>query len=154
MWIPSLSFMRRSLLSIADPMLSGAVSGPLGAAWLGLYILPTPVLSYQSVMDDITEATFHTYSRKELVWDLPYFGSELLYFLEAASLHWQPSDSAVPNTITGLFVADAETDGNLLLSTPVPAPGIPMSTPLNALTIIARFGLDSSGNWGDFTSLE
>jgi hypothetical protein len=153
-WIASLLFLQRMAAALVANQASGAYAGPLEAVYLGLYTNPTPVLNYNSTLANITEATFTGYVRKELVWDSAYFGAELYEYLEAGSLHWQPTDAVAPNVVTGLFIADAVSAGNLLLSGVFPPPGIPMSSSLNALTVIARFGLNSAQNWGDFTTLE
>jgi hypothetical protein len=149
-WIPSQKLLTDMANALRAHALAGPVNGSLDGTFLGLYQAGTPVLNRANVLADITEANFTGYARQALVWDAPYTDQAVLEVLEAASLHWQPTDAVVPNVITGLFIASAAVAGQLLASVPLPSPGVGLPGPLAALTVIARFGLDFDGNWGDF----
>lgn len=153
MWIPSLLLLQRMAAALTQVGGSGAAVGPLEAVYFGLYTAPTGVLTPQSVITDITEATFVGYARIEAVWEAPYFGAAGLEYLESQNMRFTATNGNTPNVITGFFVADALTAGNLLFSAPLPVPGIPMGSAGASFSNVTRFGLDSTGNWGDYSTL-
>jgi hypothetical protein len=153
-WTPSDYFMEQELLEISECGASAPFSGVLCASYVGLAIAPVPGISRSTVLADFTEASFPGYTRQLLTWRLPYFSEGGLWVLEAACVHWQPTANDAGQLITAAFVVSAASGGQLLLSTALPSPGIPMTSTQDALTAIVRYGLDPNANWGDFTTVD
>lgn len=154
MWTLSRIFLGRLMAWLVDLGNSGAPTPPLQIVYLGLYQAPTGTLTPDSVMSAITEANYTGYAREEVVWYPTYIDTTGPQTLEGASSHFAPTGSAVGNVITGVFLADALTGGNLLMSAVLPVPGVPLNGPSTAMTVDAIFQMAYTANYGtpDVTS--
>jgi hypothetical protein len=153
-WVPTQHFLQGLAAAAIANVASGGYTGPLKTAYLGLCIAPTPAFNQLSLITTITEANYDGYARQEIMWGTTYQSSSQLQVIPGGSLVFQPSDSTVPNTITGAFIADALTAGNLLMGLLLPPPGVPLDSAEAALELLVRFGLDFNGNWGDYAALD
>jgi hypothetical protein len=153
MWVPTQRLLQLAAAGLINHTASGNYDGPLRGAYLGLCIAPTPAFTELSTISSLTEATYTSYARQAIVWGTTYESAQDLQVIPAGSLVFQPSDAVTPNVITGVFMADAVSAGNLLCGLLFPGGGYPLPNAQSALEIAARFGLDFQGNWGDFAVL-
>jgi hypothetical protein len=135
------------LLAAATQAAAGA-AGPLHTAYMGLYIAPTPLPSFNMVIADITEAGFTGYARQALVWGPAYVTQAGNVGIDGGSLHWQPSDAVTPQTISGVFIASALTAGTLLAALQLDNP-VALPDAYHLLDAIQRVALDPTAYWGD-----
>lgn len=149
MYVPSRFLLNKLMTQLIDHAVAGPFSGVLDGIFMGLYIAPTPGLTPQSTMNNITEATYTGYARQAVVWHAPYIDPANAESIQAASLIWQPTDGVTPNQITGIFVADANAAGNLLLSSRLPGTGIPLGDATMAFGAALLFQLSYTGDYGD-----
>jgi hypothetical protein len=152
LWIPARATLN-SLLTCATQAATGAVAGPLNAAFLGLYIAPTPNLTPDSPLSAITEASFVGYVRQAVVWGSPYRAADGNECVDAHSLQFRPGDNTKPETITGLLLANAATGGALIASLPLPSPGIPLADQNALLDVMIRWAQDAAADYGDYALL-
>lgn len=150
MWVPTQRMLSLLAAAAVEHVVSGNYSGPLYTAYLGLCIAPTPAFTPLSVIGSLTEATYTGYARQQIVWGSTYVSSTGLQVIPGGSLVYQPSDAVTPNVITGAFLADALTTGNLLAGLLFPSPGFSLPNAASALEMVVRWGFDFSGNWGDY----
>lgn len=151
MWVPTDYFFEQALLELSENSPSSPFIGVLAGAYIGLGVAPTPGLSRGTVLSQITEANFPGYARQPLTWRLPYFGTNGLWNLEAGCVHWQPTGSLAGNLCTLSFIVTAISGGQLLMASIFTPPGEDLSNVQDALTVVARFGMDPLANWGDCT---
>jgi hypothetical protein len=127
-------FMQRVAQALIEHSTSGPFNGPLEAVWMGLYQPPTPNIGIHSTLANITEATYDGYARQPVVWYPPILSSSGPETLYGQDLNFSPTGSVTPNGITGIFLADALTAGNLLMAAVLPAP-VPLNGPTTALVV-------------------
>lgn len=150
MFIPSQYFLNKLLAQLADHAVAGPFSGILDGVYLGLNI-GTTMLRPPNTMADITEAGYTGYVRQLIVWHPPYVEGVAVATMQSAGLYFQPSDGVTPQTVTGIFLADASTAGNLLLSEPLAGGSINMFSAQNAFSVALRFQLDPADDYGGGT---
>jgi hypothetical protein len=108
------AMLEKILNQSADHAVAGPFSGCLDGVYVGLSVAPTTAQNPNGVLANIHEATYTGYARQLLVWHPAYIEPAGSVAIQSASLYWTPTDAVVPNIITGLFLADAITVGNLL----------------------------------------
>jgi hypothetical protein len=140
MWTVCALFLNQVLADIIGAGMSPS-GGVLHTAWLGLYIAPTTPITPQSTMLQITEATYDGYARQEIVWYPPYTDMLGPQTLTGQSLLFTPTDSTVPNMITGLFISSALTAGTLWMAQALASPGYPLQMVGESLVIVPQFQL-------------
>jgi hypothetical protein len=127
---------------------SGAYSGPLYQPYLGLYTAISPSASPDSVMANITEASFTGYARlQNTTWSGPSYAAAGLAEILTQLLEWTPTDGAVPQNIAGVFWADALTAGNLLGVDPFPSP-FPLPDQFSTLAWVGKLALQLAADYG------
>jgi hypothetical protein len=141
MWTVTTVLLQAILDAIYGHALPSGLVGPLDAVYVGLYIAPTAPINQNSLLSNITEATYDGYARQEIVWFPTFIDQAGPQTLEGASLFFSPTDATVPNTITGIFIASALTGGVLLAAQALATPGVPLIGPSNALTVVPQFQL-------------
>lgn len=154
MWVPTQRLLELMAAAAVQHTVSGNYSGPLYTAYLGLCIAPTPAFTQNSVLANITEANYTGYARQQIVWGATYQTVQSLQVIPGGLLTFQPSDAVTPNTITGVFIMDAVTVGNLLAGLLFTGGGYPLPNANTALEIAPRWGFDYAGNWGDFLAAD
>jgi hypothetical protein len=154
MWVPTDYYFEQELLGESEDSVSSPFIGVLADTYLALAVAPFPGLNRGTLLGAFTEPTFPGYARKELVWQLPYFGLNGLWNLEALAVHWQPTANVSGNLILGAMIVTAASGGMLLMAITLPGSGRDMSNIQNALTAIARFGKDPLANWGDLGQVD
>lgn len=148
MWSVTQAFMVRWLQWLASLGTSSPAHGPLYALYVGLYQSTSPPVTWTSIMSSVIEASYDGYARQEVVWYPVYQSSGGPVVLEGGSLFFSPTDSAVSQTITGIFLADAPTGGTLLAGLPLAAPGKVLATPLDAMKVLPNFMLGQGPVYG------
>lgn len=141
MWQVTYLFLFRALVDLVERIPSGGYSGVLNTTWLGLYQPPTVAINANSTMANITEATYHGYARQPVVWFQPIQSSAGVEAVYGVNLFFQPIDTVVPNTITGVFLADAAYGGNLLMAQQLPAPGVAFPGPQAGMSVKPAFSM-------------
>lgn len=149
MYVPSLFFLEKALAALIDHAIAGPYSGPLDGVFVGLSQFPTPMLTPNQGLAQITEADYTGYARLPLTWLGPYQNPLGNYAIQADGAYFTPTDSVTPNQIVGMFVADALTAGNLLFSEPLPGGPIFLEGPANAFSLSVIFQLATGSNYGD-----
>ena len=129
---------------------SGAYSAPLYQPYIGLYTAISPNPSPDSVFANLTEPTYTGYARQQITaWGGPFdegaTGSQILGPLQT----WNPSDSAVSDTIQGVFWCDAASGAATLLGLDPLASPVPLSGPADALLTVCRFAQLFAQDYGD-----
>lgn len=150
---PTIFFLAEVMNALVLKVTGGNYTGPLNGVYLGLYQSPTANLNKSSLMAAITEATYGGYARQPLVWYPPFVDSAGPEAIQAASVNFVPSSSTTPNTITGLFLADALSAGDLLAWYPLPGVGFGMSSPQTAMQVMVPFQLPFTNTYGQPTIL-
>jgi hypothetical protein len=141
--------MNQPTLAAVDKMLSvlGNSSLQLGNGSIGLIaapFTPAPTLT----LANLTEATFHGYSRQALGNPTATFtGGDGNEYVEFTTAQFLCSDTVSPNTIYGLFLTFGNSTTALWATDPFPAP-LPMASPANQITITPRVGLNPTVNFG------
>ena len=148
MWIVTAYLLRLMLLSQSTGGGSSSGIGPLQGVYIGLYTAPTPPLSSQSRLADITEALYSGYARHLVQWYPPFISSDGPYTLEGRSQLYSPSDSLNGQVITGIFLADAPTGGNLLASQSLTPNPVALPGPTAAMIVDPEFTLGFGNNYG------
>lgn len=138
------------LQAAIDHAIAGPFSGALDGVFVGLSIAPTGTLAPNSPFTAIHEAGYTGYARQPVVWRPPYIETGGANAVQSAQTYWTPTDSVLPQTITGMFVADAITAGNLLLSEMFAVPQ-PLGGPQNAFSLALIFALAANSNYGGST---
>ncbi len=142
--------LQKLLQDAIDHALAGPYSGGLDGVFVGLSIAPTTGQSPDSTMADITEANYDGYARQAVVWHPPYVEQGGANAVQSASLYWTPTDSTKPNTIVGMFLADANVAGNLLASEFFTAPQA-LAGPQSAFSLSLIFALAANTGFGGST---
>jgi hypothetical protein len=130
---------------------AGSVSpghGPLVGCFLGLYQPGTPVVGPRTPQSAIVEASYDGYARQEIVWYPTYVSTAGPVTLEGGSLFFQPSDSTISQTISGIFISTGLTGGDLYMGQALPTPGVVLSGPLTILKVIPEIQLPFTPTWG------
>lgn len=141
-------FLNLVMAALTDHTASGSFNGPLESVYMGLYIAPTGGLSKSSTIANITEATYAGYARQAVTWYPPVVDAAGPETLNGQSLNFTPTGSTTPNTITGLFLADALTAGDLLAYMALPGIGVALSGPTQSLVAIPQFQLPFTPIYG------
>lgn len=147
MWQVTFLFLFRALVDLIESV-PGSYKGVLNTAWMGLYQPPTAPIGPSATLAAITEANYDGYARQLVAWFTPIqssAGPEIVY---GQNLVFQPTDSLVPNTITGVFLADAIYGGALLMAAALPFPSIVLAGPQNATVIKPTFQLPTLQIYG------
>jgi hypothetical protein len=126
----------------------GATGGALANVWVGLLTAFIGTPNKNSVIGDLTEASFSGYSRQQVTtWSAPIFSSDGTVKATGNQLPFTPTDGLAPNVIQGLFYADASVSGRLL--------GVQIfDTPISLIDTHSRLlatpeiALDPAGNYG------
>lgn len=114
-WTPTLLFLQAVCSALINSVVS-ASAGVLEAAYLGLYVSPTPAPSPQLLMAGVTEPVYDTYARQLIVWYPTYTSSMGPQTLQGESLSFTPTDATDSVSIIGVFMASALTGGKLWLA--------------------------------------
>lgn len=140
MQIMTLAFTRLLAAAAKESVTAGNYSGPLVGTYMGLFTTIAGVASPSTVRTDLTEATFTGYVRKAMTWANPADSSGGYSELLGGLLTWTPSDAVTPNTIIGVALYDAATNGNLL-GMDLLNPPIPLPSQFTSLNYVPAFGL-------------
>lgn len=152
MLVPSYALLNKLLTQSIQHAVAGPFSGCLDGVFIGLSVAPTTGLTPSSVLAAIHEATFTGYARQAVVWHPPYIESGGAEAIVSSSTYWTPTDGVTPNTITGMFLADALTNGNLLASEQFAVPQ-PLAGPSNAFSLSLVVQLLASIGYGFSTAV-
>jgi hypothetical protein len=144
-YVPSIFFLDKVLSQLLDHAIAGPFSGVLDGCFVGLGQFPTPTLGPNNVIADITEANYDGYARLPLTWRGPYLNPLGQPSIQADGNYFVPT---VSNQIVMMFIADALTAGNLLLSTPLPGGPVFLSNPTTAFALSQVFQLLTGNNYG------
>lgn len=147
MWQTTYALLQRLLLAAIGHG-GSPVTGPLWQVWVGLYQTGTPPVTPQSTMGSIVEATFDGYSRQQASWFPPFESAAGPELLVGQDLFFQPTGSVIPNTITGVFMADAFYGGTLLAGGIAPNGPINVFGPTSAIKIQPQFSLSTNLIYG------
>lgn len=139
-WKPTNLFLANLVSSLTANIVSGNYSGPLNGAYLGLVQQPSPLFTRDTLLSDITEATYAGYARRLIVWGPPFEDQAAEQVLEGVSLHYAPTSLDIANTITGCFVASALTGGALWLGAMFDGETVGLVGPNSGLTLVPRYG--------------
>lgn len=153
MYVPTTAFIIKVLAALIDHAIAGPYSGPLDGLYLGLSKNPTPTLNPSQGLASITEANYDGYARQAVVWHGPHSLGTYDQAIISGSLNFVPTGSVVGNQIVGMFLADALTAGNLLLSELLPNGPVFLNTPDNLLALAVNFQLLTATNFGDVVQL-
>lgn len=140
MWQVTAAFLAQILADMVGSGMSPS-GGVLSSAWLGLYVAPTTPITSRSTLVNIIEATYDGYARQEVVWYPPYTDVSGPQTLTGHTLEYAPTDSTVPNVITGLFLASAITGGTLWAGQAQGTPGYPLQMAGQAMVLVPQFQL-------------
>lgn len=149
MYVASTFFLEKLLAQLVDHAVVGPFSGVLDGTFCGLGQTPTGTLTPSQGLSAIKEADYDGYNRLPIVWKGPYLDVAGNSKLQADGLFFTPTDAVKPNQITSVFIADAVTAGNLLISTILPNGPIWLNGPQNAFALSLLFQLLATGNYGD-----
>jgi hypothetical protein len=148
MWVMTSAVLKLLLLALSEPAGSSGFSGPFAACYVGLLIDPTPDLTSNTVLADVTEASYDGYARQLVVWYPPFISSEGPYLLEGHSQIYTPTDTTVANNITGVMLCSALTAGQYLcgmLSFPTT---YPLTGPTQSMVVDPEISLPFSSIYG------
>lgn len=148
MFVPTTFFLQKLLAQLIDHAVAGPFSGVLDGTYVGLGQTPTGTLQPNQGMSAITEANYDGYARVPVTWKGPYVNPSGSSTIQSDGSYFVPTDSTVQNTITSMFVADALTAGNLLLSMVLPNGPIFMTGPQTAFSLSLLFQLQATNNFG------
>jgi hypothetical protein len=148
MWVVTQYFLQQFLDAVADLVDSQSSSPPLNACFFGLFTAPTGSLSNTTVLADITEANYDGYARQLVTWYPPFISAAGPYLLAAHSQAFTPTDSTVPNTITGCFLASAATGGVYLCGTSILPTPIPLTGPQSTILVDCEISLPFTPTYG------
>jgi hypothetical protein len=150
MLIPMNVLLTKLLNAAIDHAVAGPFSGPLDGVYIGLSIAPTTAQAPVSTLSNITEAGFTGYARQLVVWHPAYDEAGGAIAIQSSSTYWTPSDAVLPETITGMFLADAIVAGNLLAAEMFAVPQ-PLAGPSNAFSLAVLFAQPPNSNYGGAT---
>ena len=145
--------MNKMLDDFLDVTVAGNHTGLLGTAHVGLFQAPTPAFNINRVLADITEATFDGYARKPVVWGNQSVDPAGRQSVHGGGLLFSPTGAVTPNTLTGIFLADALVAG-ILLALAYFAEGVAFDGIEDDLTIVPVFAVPLVGNWGKFAAVQ
>lgn len=148
MYVMSYFLLAKMLAQLIDHAIAGPFSGVLDGCFVGLAKSPTGQLNPSQGLSAITEANYSGYARLPLTWHGPYQSPTGNESIQADGNYFVPTDALVSNQITGMFVADALTAGNLLLSQQLPGGPVFLSNPTTAFSLSLIFQLQSLSNFG------
>ncbi len=148
MWVVTTVLIERILAALIDHAVVGPYSGPLDGLYLGLGQFPTATLNPSQALADITEATYTGYARQAVVWHGPFAVGTYDQSIQTASLFFTPTGTTIGNQITSMFLADALTAGNLLMSQVLPNGPVFLNGPDNTLPLAVIFQLLTATNFG------
>jgi hypothetical protein len=148
-YVPSNFFLEKLLAQCIDHAVAGPFSGVLDGLYLGLGQIPTGTLSPSDGVSAITEATYDGYARLPITWKGPYTDGAGQQAIQSGAEYFTPTGSTTANTITTMFLADALTAGNLILSEVLPGGPYFLSGPTTALGMAVVFQLPQGSNYGD-----
>jgi hypothetical protein len=148
-YVPTNFFLEKLLAQMIDHAVAGPFSGVLDGLFLGLGQIPTGTLNPNQGISSITEATFDGYARLAVTWSGPYTDGMGQQAIQSHSIYFTPTGSTTPNTITSMFLADALTAGNLILSEVLPGGNIILNGPTTAFGMSVVFQLPNGSNYGD-----
>lgn len=149
MYVPTTFFLNKLLAQLIDHAIAGPYSGVLDGLYLGLAQFPSSTLNPAQGLSALTEATYTGYARQAITWRGPYTRGVDTQTIQSDALYFTPTDAITPNQITMMFLADALTDGNLILSEVLPGGPIFLNGPENAFGISAVFEIPTDANYGD-----
>ncbi len=130
---------------LADTVLGG--NGTLVGCYLGLFTA-WPGYSFTRVLADLTAANYTGYARQLLVFGTQGTDPDERPEVESASLLFSPTDGVTPNTIIGVFLADAVAAGNLLGVGLLPAP-VELNDASDDLTVAVKIAIPADADdWG------
>jgi len=145
--------MAKILTDILDETVAGNHDGLLADAHVGLFQTGTPGFSEGRVLADIVVATYDGYARQPVVWGSVGVDPNLRQSVHGGGLLFSPTGSVTPNTLTGIFLADALVAGNLLglayFETPISFASI-----ADDLTVVPVVAVPLVGNWGKFVTAQ
>ncbi|HKV98065.1 MAG TPA: hypothetical protein VJR90_11345 [Gammaproteobacteria bacterium] len=147
MWQATYLFLFRALTDWVEAVGSG-YKGVLDGIYMGLYQPPTTPIVPQSTMANITEANYDGYVRQLVTWFPVIQSSSGVEVVYGPNLFFAPTDATVRNTITGVFLADANYGGNLLMAAALPSPGVPLAGPGNGLVVKPSVQLPTTQIYG------
>jgi hypothetical protein len=135
------------LNSAGQHVVAGNYSGGLYGAYVGL-ITNTPALTPNSVIGDMQEPTYTGYARQAIGAPTgPYQDQDGSWDLIFATLAFQMANATTPTNVTGWFIADALTAGNLLAAELFPTP-IDLTTTDNVVPIAPTVELPPTADYG------
>lgn len=149
MYVPTNFFLNKLLSQCIDHAVAGPFSGVLDGLFLGLGQFPTGTLTPDQGLSAITEASYTGYARQAVTWHGPYIDGRGNIAIQSAADFFVPTDSVVTNTITSMFLADALTAGNLILSEVLPGGNIILNGPTTAFGLSVIFQLPVGTDYGD-----
>lgn len=132
--------------SALQHVVAGNYTGALYGAYLGLFTAISPPASPDSVLADLTEATFAGYARQAVTWAAETDSSDGFAQLLGGLLSFTPTDAVTPNTIVGVFLASAITAGTLWSLEMLPA-AIPLVNTHTTLNYVPAFGTLFAGDY-------
>jgi hypothetical protein len=148
MWTVTEYLLNLCLLSAYTGGGSSACIGPLEGVYVGLFTSPTPPLTQKTNLAGITEAAYDGYARQLVQWYPPFISFSGPYLLEGRSLIFTPTDSTNPQSITGVFLADAPTGGHYLAGLMLSPNNVPLTGPSQSMVVDAEFSLPFSPIYG------
>lgn len=149
MYVPTTFFLEKMLAQLIDHAIAGPFSGVLDGTFVGLAQVPSSTLNPSQGLSALTEANYNGYARQAVTWHGPYTDGMGQQAIQSAASYFTPTDDLVPNQITMMFLADALTAGNLLLSEVLPGGPIFLNGPSNAFGLSVVFQLPAGANFGD-----
>lgn len=149
MYVPTTFFLEKLLAQLIDHAIAGPYSGVLDGLFLGLAQFPSTTLNPGDGLSKLTEATYTGYARQAVTWHGPYTDAAGQQAIQSAADYFTPTDAVTPNQITMMFLADASTSGNLILSEVLPGGPIFLNGPANAFSMSVIFQLPNGSNYGD-----
>lgn len=147
-----LKLVRSACVELLGDAIAGAannVDGIFSNAFVGL-LTAWDGWNPDMTLANLDQANFDGYTRQALTFSDPYTGSDG----RAASISdlatWAPTGNNTDNSIIGAFLADANTDGNLLGVELFSAP-VQMNDVDKRLSYALELGIDPGWGFGDGT---
>ena len=154
MYVPTTFFLEKLLAQLIDHAVAGPFSGVLDGLFLGLAQFPSTTLTPADGLSALTQADYNGYARQAVVWNGPYTDALGQQAIQSSALYFTPTDALKPNQITMMFLADALTAGNLILSEVLPGGPIFLTGPANAFALSVIFQLPNAVNYGDVVVIQ
>lgn len=147
MWVATYYMLQGIMDALSLRTGSALYEAFLSGVWCGLYQAPTPAPTPGLLMSGVTECNYDGYARQAIVWFPTFLDPSGPQNLAAQNLHFAPTDSVVPNVVTGCFIATASIGGFLLLAAALAVP-VNLPGPAYALDASPVFQLSYTNNYG------